>query len=230
MIRLFTGYDPREEIGWHVFVKSVLERASVPVQIIPLGSGVTERDGTNAFTYIRWLVPYYCEFKGIAIFMDGVDMLMRVDIAQLEQLAWQLAADKAVSVVKHDYRTRHRRKYIGTELEADNFHYPRKNWSSLALWNCSHPSARLLTPDYIRGHGGDHLHRFAWCPDDQIGALDPEWNVLVGEQENAHAKVAHFTLGLPGFKHYKGCDYADEWRSTMRRVTRGLQTHVLEER
>jgi hypothetical protein len=38
--------------------------------------------------------------------------------------------NKAVAVVKHDYKTKHRRKYIGTPLEADNADYPRKNWSS----------------------------------------------------------------------------------------------------
>lgn len=224
---IFTGYDARESVGWHVCVQSIIERSSIPVEIIPLGSGNTERDGTNAFTYSRWDVCRRRGFKGPAIFMDCADMLVRADIAEL----WRLATESkhAVQVVKHDYRTKHRRKYIGTSLEADNFHYPRKNWSSLILWRCDHPLNAVLTTDYVAQHGGDHLHRFCWLPDQEIGALAPEWNVLVGEQETRDAKIAHFTLGIPGFKHYKDSEYAGEWRDVLRRSLRGLQTHAVEE-
>jgi hypothetical protein len=57
MIRLFAGYDPREAVGYHVFCQSLIERTSEPVAITPLYG--TQRDGTNAFTYQRFLVPYF---------------------------------------------------------------------------------------------------------------------------------------------------------------------------
>lgn len=230
VVRLFTGYDAREHIGWATFVLSVLERSSLPVQITSLGSGATERDGTNAFTYSRWDVARHCNWSGPAIFMDGVDMLMLADIAELWAQACSLDLRVAAAVVKHKYKTKHRRKYIGTELEARNSSYPKKNWSSVVLWDCGHWRNRDLTPEFIAAKDGAFLHRFGWLKDDQIGALHHSWNVLIGEGSSVGAKVAHFTLGIPGFKHYSDCPYADEWRSTMHRATRGLQTHALVKR
>jgi hypothetical protein len=46
------------------------------------------------------------------------------------------AIARPVQVVKHDYKTKFPRKYLGTEMESANENYPRKNWSSLILWNC----------------------------------------------------------------------------------------------
>jgi hypothetical protein len=81
--RLFAGYDAREAIGFHVFVASVLERASVPVAVHALDDkGLPV--GSNAFTFSRFLVPWLCGFQGRAIFADGSDMLMQADIAELD--------------------------------------------------------------------------------------------------------------------------------------------------
>jgi hypothetical protein len=85
-IRLFCGYDSREAIGFHVFVHSVIERATRPVQIIPLSSMGLGK-GSNAFTMSRFLVPYLSGFRGVAIFCDASDMLMLSDVAELESLA-----------------------------------------------------------------------------------------------------------------------------------------------
>jgi hypothetical protein len=98
MIRIFAGYDPREAIGYHVFCQSLIERTSEPVAITPLYG--TQRDGTNAFTYQRFLVPYFTKFTGRAIFMDASDMLMLSNIDDLSKL---FDPTKAVQVVKHDY-------------------------------------------------------------------------------------------------------------------------------
>lgn len=136
-------------------------------------------------------------------------MLMRGDIAEL----WNLRESwYGVMTVQHDYKTKHPRKYIGTELECANEDYPRKNWSSAILWDCGHYMNRCLTPDFIEQNQGSYLHRFGWLPSERIGSLPAEWNHLVGEQDyNREAKIAHFTLGIPGFEHYKLCDYSEEW-------------------
>lgn len=206
-IRLFTGYDLREAIGWHAFVQSVIETSPEPVSITKLSGD--QRDGTNTFTYARFLTPYYCNYEGWAIFADGADMLLRSDLREL----WSLRDPRyAVQVVKHAYKTKHRRKYLGTEMEADNFDYPCKNWSSLVLWNCAHPENQRVTREFVQFGGGELLHRFGWLADDLIGGLPMEWNWLVGEYPyNPRAKIAHFTLGIPAFGHYRECDYADEW-------------------
>jgi hypothetical protein len=218
VIRLFTGWDEREAVGWHAFAQSVIERSSVPVAITPFSG--QQRDGTNAFTYSRFLVPYLCHFSGMAIFADGVDMLCRGDLAEL----WELRDPwKAVQVVKHEYATRHPRKYVGTDLEAENRDYPRKNWSSLVIWNCAHFANGRLTPEYVAEQGGEHLHRFGWLEDGQIGELPAAWNWLADEYgESEGAKLLHWTAGIPGFHHYRETPHAEEWKGTLRRVTRGM--------
>jgi hypothetical protein len=220
MIRIFAGFDPREAVGFHAFVQSVLERTSAPVSLTPIGGTEGQRDGTNAFTYSRFLVPWLCDFQGFAIWCDGADMLALGDLAEL----WAVRSGwHAVQVVKHSYRTKHPRKYVGTAMEADNVDYPRKNWSSVILWDCGHYMNRVLTPEYVAEHEGAHLHRFAWIPDERIGELSGEWNHLVGEQPfNAGAKLVHFTVGIPGFKRYARSEYVDEWQAAVSRAQRGI--------
>ena len=183
MLRLFTGWDAREASGWHAFADSVYAYASVPVSITRLPE--RQLDGSNAFTFSRFMVPDLCAYDGWAIYMDGADMLMRADIAELHGLRDERYA---IQVVKHDYRTRFPRKYLGTPMESDNIEYPRKNWSSVILWNCGHPALLRVIED----------HRFAWLPDELIGDLPLEWGWLADEYGfNAKAKLLHFTAGAP---------------------------------
>jgi hypothetical protein len=107
-------------------------------------------------------------------------------------------------------------------MEAANRDYPRKNWSSLILWNCEHPRNKVLTPEFVDDHSGSDLHRFGWLPDSLIGDLPKEWNVLVGEQDNKNAKIAHYTLGIPEFEHYEDCDFSQQWFNTKSRLMNGL--------
>jgi hypothetical protein len=218
MIPLYVGFDQREAIAFHVFVQSVVEHSSVPVQFIPLHGPMLrhfdgQRDGTNAFIFSRYLIPSLQGFRGWAIFADG-DMLCRTDIAEL----WRLRDERyAVQVVQHDYQTSHPRKYLGTPLENDNVDYPRKNWSSLVLWNCAHPSNRILSREFVEDAGGIFLHRFQWLRDDEIGSLPLTWNWLVREYPDAEPQLAHYTLGVPGFAEYRNDD-GGEWMHTLSRA------------
>lgn len=220
-ITLVVGFDQREAVAYHTFCQSVLEKASLPVQFIPLAENTlvgykeTHTDGSNKFIYSRFLTPYLCNFGGWAIFADG-DMVCQADIKQL----WDLRDEsKAVQVVQHDYRTKAHQKYLGNKNE----NYPRKNWSSVILWNCGHPAHRLLTPEFIQQQKGAYLHRFSWLSDEQIGALPREWNWLAIEYEdNPQAKLVHFTLGTPCFKDYADTAMADIWKSAYRRVIDGM--------
>ena len=211
MIKIFVGYDSRETIAFHVCNNSIVRHTLHPVSITPLSlqglsSLYTElhTDGSNTFTYTRFLVPVLAEFKGWAIFIDG-DMLLRDDIIKL----WNLRDDsKAVMVVKHDYQTSASEKY----LKSKNENYPRKNWSSVILWNCGHPANSVLTTDFVQNATGTELHRFSWLHDDQIGNLPIEWNWLVDEfGPNIDAKLIHFTLGTPCFNQFAGTHMASEW-------------------
>jgi len=159
-----------------------------------------QQDGTNRFIYSRFLVPALMGFKGWAIFVDG-DMNVTEDISKL----WELRDfTKAAMVVKHDYETRHKVKLVGTPIEAKNESYPKKNWSSVILWNCGHPDNRILSKEFVSEAGGKFLHRFEWLNEDQVGEIPGEWNFLVGEQEPPDRPVClyHYTLGSPGFSNY----------------------------
>ena len=84
------------------------------------------------------------------------------------------------------------------------------------LWNCAHPGARELTPEFIGAPDTTwaDLHRFTWLDDSEIGELPKEWNWLVGyykEPDDGVPKLLHYTDGTPQFEAYRNCEYADEW-------------------
>lgn len=210
MIPIFIGYDPREAIAFHTCANSIIRHASQPVQIIPLALNLlneydeSHTDGSNHFIYSRFLVPHLMKYNGWAIFMDG-DMIVRDDIAKL----WNMQdPTKDVMVVKHDYKTRMETKYLGSRNE----NYPRKNWSSVILWNCSSFPNKKLTPKYVQESSGAHLHRFQWIKDERIGELPIEWNWLPDEfGENKDAKLLHYTLGTPSFHEFADTPQGSEW-------------------
>jgi hypothetical protein len=224
--RIFIGYDERESEAYHVLCSSILRRSSIPVSITPLvRSQLTriharprgEKESTD-FSITRFLVPYLCGYEGHALFMD-CDMLLRADLIGL--LPFAMGDRYAVSVCQHDYQTKAGIKFLGQS----NVAYPRKNWSSLMVFNASQCTA--LTPEYVNTASALELHRFNWTTDGKIGAIPLAWNWLVGEYDhNPKAKIAHFTLGTPCFSEYAVCDYADEWRDERDRMLHAAQIQV----
>jgi len=224
MIPVFVGYDPREPIAYHVCVNSIIRHASQPIAIIPLALNLlrdykeTHPDGSNHFIYSRFLVPHLTDYTDWAIFIDG-DMIVREDITNL----WNLRdPDFAVQVVKHDYQTKRTVKYLGSKNE----NYPRKNWSSVILWNCAHTFNVGLTPDFIESATGKYLHRFTWLNDSDIGELPIEWNWLPDEYgPNTNAKLLHYTLGTPCFHEFADTPQSEEWHRE-RMYTDYCQQHI----
>lgn len=221
MLTLFCGFDPREAAGYHTFCASVIKRASKPVAFVPLAS-MGMPHGSNVFTLSRFLVPYFMGYKGRAIFMDACDMLCLDDVATLDAM---FDDRYAVQVVKHaNYTSQHQRKYIGTEMECEQSNYSRKNWASLMLINCEHPDWAWITPQAVSdGRALDFL-QLLFLKDEQIGELPAEWNVLVDEgQEDARAKVLHWTAGIPTFYHYRNARRSQDWFRQYREIERGAQ-------
>jgi hypothetical protein len=215
ILKIYIGYDPVESVAWHTMAHSIFSRSSVPVAIIPVNTAnlkgvyVRERDPkqSNEFSFTRFLVPYLSGYEGLAAFFD-CDMLLRTDVVKLFEHAVR-DPSKAVHVVQHDYEPRDDIKYLNTV----QYRYPRKNWSSVMLWNCGHPSNRAVTPDFVNTASPMELHRFQWLKDDEIGSLDVRWNWLVGEYADPPEDVhnAHWTVGGPYFHEYKNADFAKEW-------------------
>ena len=210
---IVVGFDQKESVAYHTFTQSVIDKSSMPVRFMPLSVGSltnykeVHKDGSNDFIYSRFLVPYLMKFKGWAIYADG-DMVCLKDIKKL----WDLRDDKfAVQVVKHDYKTKIKNKYWGNKNED----YPRKNWSSLILWNCEHPSHKVLSPEFIQEQPGSFLHRFSWILDEEIGEIEKEWNWLAMEYEEKNdINLIHYTIGTPCFEEYKNKSLSSYWKKS----------------
>lgn len=213
---IYIGWDSREPIAYEVAKRTILEHASIPVNVKPivLGELVENKAYTREvdplasteFTYSRFFTPWLAGYQGWALFCD-CDFLFFADVAGLLQYRDD---SKAVCCVKHDYQPKHGVKMDGKVQTT----YPRKNWSSFMVFNGDHPDVRALTPDVVNRVSPAHLHRFEWIGnDDDIGALDREWNFLVGEYDPPEAAPAaiHYTNGGPWFEQWTDCDFGDLW-------------------
>lgn len=215
---VYIGFDVAERVAYHALCQSLIDHASAPVRITPIAlstlgplhSRPRVSEQSTDFSFTRFLTPYLSRYEGWSLFMD-CDMLVRADIAEL----FALADDRyAALVAKHDYTPRDREKFLGNQ----QLPYPKKNWSSVILFN--NARCRALTPDYVNTASGLDLHQFRWLAgDEEIGGFPLEWNWLVGEYPaNPAAKIAHFTCGGPYFPDYADCDYAEEWRAVLART------------
>ena len=215
--RIFVGWDKREPIAYDVAKFSLERHASIPVQVTPIklddlrARGLYNRTedplASTEFTYSRFLTPALAGYRGWALFCD-CDFLFLGDIAGLVPYT---KTPKAVYCVQHDYRPKESVKMDGKVQTA----YPRKNWSSLMLFNCDHPSVKTLTPELVNRETGAYLHRMQWVKDEDIGELPVTWNWLEGWNEKpaqGTPNVVHFTRGGPWFDEWQNVDYGDLWR------------------
>jgi lipopolysaccharide biosynthesis glycosyltransferase len=219
-IRVYVGWDSREDIAFQVCKHSILKNAKRPndIEVIPLKQKELRKDamywrdidalGSTEFTFTRFLVPELAGFDGWAIFID-CDFLFLDDIEKL----YNLRDDRyALMCVKHDYTPAEGEKMDGQK----QLPYPRKNWSSMMLFNCGHPANRQVTKELVNDSNttGQYLHRFQWLSDSQIGTISHRWNWLVGwyqEPKHGSPKALHYTEGGPWFKEYQKCEYAVDW-------------------
>ena len=218
--KVFIGYDSREDIAYQIAKHSIEQTCKYPEQleIQPLKlkdlikQGHYTRDvdplASTEFTFSRFLVPHLCNYNGWALFID-CDFLFTTDIRKL----FQIKDDRyAVMCAQHDYTPK-----AGTKMDGKEQHiYPRKNWSSMVLWNCGHPANKSVTKELVNNPDttGQYLHRFSWLDDSDIGVVSHEWNWLTDwykEPQDGAPKALHYTEGGPWFKEYERCDYAVDW-------------------
>ncbi len=202
MLKVFIGYDRREVMPFHVLAQSIFDRASQPVSITPVRLShlplTRPPEGSTEFSISRFLVPWLCNYTGTALFMD-CDMLVQCDVAKL----FDLKDETAVQVVQHDYTPISTTKFYGNKQK----NYPKKNWSSVMLFDCS--QCTNLTLEYVDSASAMELHQFMWAP--SIGALPPEYNHLVGEYPKKQAKIIHWTCGGPWLHRYRSTDFWEDW-------------------
>ena len=217
-LKIYIGWDSREDIAYQSCKQSILDNTSVPVEIIPLKQKQLTEQGlywrkkdlkaSTEFTFTRFLLPELNNFKGWALFID-CDFIAIEDVKKLFD---QTDDNYALMCAQHDYTPKPGLKMDGKEQHV----YPRKNWSSMMLVNCGHPSNKELTKDLVNNPDidGKYLHRFSWLKDNEIGKISHEWNWLVGwykEPRDGSPKFLHYTEGGPWFKEYENCEYANEY-------------------
>ena len=216
---IYVGWDSREDIAYQVCEHSIKRRAA-DTKVIPLKQNeLRERKlywrdkdklSSTEFTITRFLVPYLNEYKGWAVFCD-CDMVWRVNPQELFD---QVDDTKALLVVKHNYTPKESTK-MDDQLQLP---YPRKNWSSVILYNCGHPKNKALNLETVNSAKPKFLHRFGWLDDNDIGELNHTWNWLVGwykEPEDGAPKVLHYTEGGPWFEQTRNCEYDLVWKQEL---------------
>lgn len=185
MIRVFIGADARQQISLTVASASFMLSSTGPVSVTPISADVCgiKRVGLTPFTWARFMVPYLCDYKGWALFVDA-DVLCVADPAELMALADPKYAVMAVN-------TR-----------------PEFERAAVMLFNCAHPDNAVLTPEYIETANG--LHQLRWTQ--QIGWLPNRWNHLVGyDPPRSDPAIIHYTMGVPCWEQTHDCEHADLW-------------------
>lgn len=218
-MKVFVGWDSREDIAYQVCKHSIVSRQP-GAQVVPLKQHELREKGwytrpvdklaSTEFTFTRFLIPELTNFEGWALFMD-CDMILTTDIKELFD---QADDDYAVMCVQHDYTPKEGVKMDGQKQTV----YPRKNWSSVMLINCGHPSNKKLTQDLVNDLeiNGAYLHRFSWLKDEEIGELDHTWNYLVGVYDDIDVpKLIHYTEGGPWFENYRDCEFHNLWKQEL---------------
>ena len=224
-MKVFVGYDTREDIAYQV-CKHSIETKSTLADVRPLKQQELRDAGwytrpvdklaSTEFTFTRFLIPELTNFEGWALFMD-CDMILTTDIKELFD---QADPKYAVMCVQHDYTPKEGTKMDGQKQTI----YPRKNWSSVMLFNCGHPSNAALTMDLVNSPeiNGAYLHRFSWLKDEEIGELDHTWNYLVGVYDDeVRPKLIHYTEGGPWFENYRNCEFSDLWKQELADMMNG---------
>ncbi len=248
---IYVGYDSREQSAYNVLRYTALKFSSSPINIFPIDQDKLRRLGvyrrawllgssqkpfpknkndiqhvdlfdqrpfSTDFSFTRFLVPFLNRLSGWALYMD-CDMYFRSD--PIEIFNKYNDPKKAIYCVKHLYKPSERIKMYG----AKQIKYSRKNWSSLVLYNCSHPSHNNFTVDDVNTKPGRWLHNFLWLKDKEIGSMHEEWNWLEGYSSGKiNPKIVHFTRGGPWFNTLgfhlgaKEKKYFSEWNSYNKQI------------
>ena len=134
-MKIYVGYDSREDIAWQVCRHSLLRHAGTGLEVHPLRQSTLRELGlygraidakaSTEFSITRFLTPYLAAYEGWSVFTD-CDFLFTADIRKLER---ELDPSKAIHVVQHDYTPA-----LAVKMDGKAQHvYPRKNWSRFDL-------------------------------------------------------------------------------------------------
>lgn len=225
-MQVFIGWDVRDDLAAKVCVNSLLKYGSASGEeilflkdhelrrrglysreysVLPSGQMVDKQDGrpfSTQFAFTRFLTPHLSN-GGYSVFVDA-DFMFR---ASIHEMLREIDLSKTVSVVKHDHRPKEEIKMDGVSQAV----YPRKNWSSLMVFN-NEKARRCLSISDVNTMTGRDLHGLVWVNDSEIGEIDPAWNWLEGWSDpEIDPKAVHFTRGTPDMIG-GGIPFSSEWQ------------------
>lgn len=227
-MKVYIGWDDREAEAARVAAKTLLALSRIDAEFLhadrlrdagmlsrlsdhrggQMYDFVSNAPKSTAFAASRFLTPLLCQ-SGFALFTDCDVVFKRNPLEMLSEIE----PGKAVYVVKHDYTPVAQWK-MDSQVQTV---YPRKNWSSVMLFDCGHPANRRLSLHDINTRPGRDLHAFYWLADEEIGELKPVWNWLVGEQPKPEfVGIAHFTNGGPFTPGWKSREHDEIWHEASR--------------
>jgi hypothetical protein len=212
---VFIGYDSSQDAAAQACRRSIIAQdTTVHVEYIKrsdlLDNGLYWRQDheyeSTEFAFTRFLTPYLKGYYGYALFCDS-DFIWRCSPRELLERVDPL---DAVTVVKHNISPEQLKdeKMNGKK----QVWYPKKNWSSMMLFNCEHPKTRALTPEVVSEAPASYLHGLEWTWDASVGEVDKTYNYLVGYyNDRIDPKVLHYTDGTPLHAGYENCEFAEEF-------------------
>ena len=241
-LEVLIGWDPREQLAWNVCQRSIVAQAHAagmppppirPIAISTLGGlygrPVARNGGqlidtisgapmSTEFSLARFWTPVVSRARW-ALFVDG-DFMFRTNVWTLLEHA---DPRYAVQVVKHNHQPAERTKMDGQAQTT----YPRKNWSSLILWNLAHAATRRLWLYDLNSRPGLWLHGFNWLQDPEIGELPAGWNHLECVSDlmaDAEPKAVHYTLGTPDMPEAPRGPFLEAWLAHLTAAERSTIT------
>lgn len=183
--RIFIGYDKRIPLAYNVLQHSIVRHASGPVSITPLILSTLkqfDRTGLTEFTFSRYLVPWLCDYEGMALFLDS-DMVVQDDIYKLFDVAEDNA--HAVYVVKSKHRF---------------------EWPSVMLFNCK--QCTKLNPAYIT-EGKPQTFEWASSIGELHSKWN---HLVGYDKPDEDPHLIHYTMGIPAFLECREHEHAGKWR------------------
>ncbi len=146
MINIYIGYDEHHSITYDACKFSIIKgNSKYDINVIPINYNtinsydrIMDKYESTQFSFARFWVPYESNYKGISIFCDS-DFIFMDSIDNLIDLY----DDRyAIMCCQHNYTPNSDIKMNG-KIQSS---YPRKNWSSLMIFNNEHPKNKTLNP------------------------------------------------------------------------------------
>lgn len=234
-MKVYIGWDPRDDLAYTVAERSLRACASGPVDVVKMTDfdirkqglftrtyhtihdaetntlqkidDIDEKPFSTDFSFLRFAVPALENYRDDWVLFTDPDVLWRDDVYKLFD---EIDRTKSICVVKHNHVPPETHKMDGVQQTR----YFRKNWSSVMAINPDR--CRYVNKMALNTSTGLWLHSFGWAADDKIGDLSERWNWLVGHSSTAiDPGLVHFTTGTPDMEGHENEPFANEWRAVL---------------